>query len=125
MSSRKKRILVVDDRPEFFERLRGQFSGRYEIIAARRPAMAVEFARWVGFDAVLCEIDLPRLSGWQLAERFSQHEHTRRIPFALMTSGDSVTPDDRPGAHWAELPILDKTSAARTIASAIELLLGQ
>lgn len=125
MSSRKKRILIVDDRPEFFERLRDQLCGRYEIIAAWRPAMAVEFARWVGFDAVLCEIDLPRLSGWQLAERFSQHEHTRRIPFALVASGVGTTPDDGPCAHSTALPILDKTSPARTIASAIDGLLSQ
>ena len=125
MSFRKKRILVVDDRPEFFERLCGQLGGRYEIVAARRPTMAVEFARWVRFDAVLCEIDLPRLSGWQLAERFSLHEHTRRIPFALVTSGEGATPDDGCCARSPALRILDKTSAAQTIASAIESLLGQ
>lgn len=125
MFSRKKRILVVDDRPEFFERLRGQLGGRYEIIAARRSTMVVEFARWVGFDAVLCEIDLPRLSGWQLAERFSQHEHTRHIPFALMTSGDGAAPGDEHSVRSPALRILDKTSPAQTIASAIERLLGQ
>lgn len=84
--SAKKKILVIDDDESVFVYLQKKIGAAYALVTTTEPEWAMELALLEKPDLILCDIDMPGLSGGDLSLRFMALEQTRQIPFAYLTS---------------------------------------
>lgn len=86
MMSIPKKILVIDDDEAVFHYLQQKLGYLYHLVTTTEPGLAVDLAVRESPDLILCDIDMPDISGGELADLFRECEYTRRIPFAYLTS---------------------------------------
>ena len=88
VGKRKRRILAVDDEPEFLELLKLNFrrDGRYEFRTEPDSVAAVGVVE--SFQPDLCIIDLkmPGLDGVQLIDRIRAESHFGDVPIIILTA---------------------------------------
>src|ERR1043166_5832882 len=84
-----KRILIIDDEPDMLEWLSEvlAFAG-YKPITTALPAAGLVMACEQEPDAVICDINMPALSGVYVFRLLKDHPSTANIPLILM-SGDA------------------------------------
>jgi DNA-binding response OmpR family regulator len=80
-------VLVADDDPDILSlvTLRLELDG-YEVIGAPDGERAVEEALERTPDLALIDVTMPKLDGYEVAERLRQHEPTSAIPIILLTA---------------------------------------
>ncbi|MDZ4754165.1 MAG: response regulator [Phycisphaerae bacterium] len=79
-------ILVVDDEPHVLQVLSVVLRGAgFRAVAAEDGALALDFMLQRGADAVIADLHMPRLSGFQLAERLYSTPMTRTVPVIIVT----------------------------------------
>jgi DNA-binding response OmpR family regulator len=80
-------VLVADDDPDILSlvTLRLELDG-YEVIGAPDGERAVEEALGRTPDLALIDVTMPKLDGYEVAERLRQHEPTSAIPIILLTA---------------------------------------
>lgn len=82
----KKKILVVDDDDAMFGYLQKKIGYLYDLVTTTEPELALDLAVREAPDLILCDIDMPVISGGELSVRFIECEYTRSIPFAYLTA---------------------------------------
>jgi len=92
----KKRILVVDDEPEFTNVLRQSLEshGYYEVREENDAENARAAAREFDPDVVLLDIMMPEMEGSEVAAVLKQDPLTRDVPVIFLTA--LVSRDDAP-----------------------------
>ena len=101
----KKRILVVDDEPEFTNMLRLSLEseGYYEVREENDAANARAAAREFDPDVVLLDIMMPELEGSEVAAALKGDPVTREVPVifltALVSQQDAPTGTCSSGGH--------------------------
>jgi DNA-binding response OmpR family regulator len=86
------RILIVEDEPRLVELLARSLRGEgYDVATAADGADGFELARAGGFDLVVLDVMLPRMSGLEITMRLRRH--AVRTPILMLTARDAV--DDR------------------------------
>jgi CheY-like chemotaxis protein len=101
----KKRILVVDDEPEFTNMLRLSLEseGYYEVREENDAAHARAAAREFDPDVVLLDIMMPELEGSEVAAALKGDPVTRDVPVifltALVSQQDAPTGACSSGGH--------------------------
>ena len=85
--SERPLVLVADDDPDILSlvTLRLELDG-YEVIGASDGERAVEEALERTPDLALIDVTMPKLGGYEVAERLRQHEPTSAIPIILLTA---------------------------------------
>ena len=85
--SERPLVLVADDDPDILSlvTLRLELDG-YEVIGAPDGARAVEEALERTPDLALIDVSMPKLDGYEVAERLRQHKPTSAIPIILLTA---------------------------------------
>jgi DNA-binding response OmpR family regulator len=80
-------VLVADDDPDILSlvTLRLELDG-YEVIGVPDGERAVEEALERTPDLALIDVTMPKLDGYEVAERLRQHEPTSAIPIILLTA---------------------------------------
>jgi len=80
------RVLVVDDAPDVTEMIATliRFAG-YEVTTALSAAEAFDAARGDSFDAVVSDIGMPGMNGYQLAEALRALPEYARTPLVAVT----------------------------------------
>ena len=83
---KKKRILLVDDEPDFVKALAFQlrFEG-YEVVEEFSAEKALEKAKDRP-DIILLDVMMPFLSGYEVCSRLRKESETRDIPIIMLTS---------------------------------------
>jgi two-component system alkaline phosphatase synthesis response regulator PhoP len=85
-----RRILVVDDEPEFSELLQFRLrSRRYDVISAATGTEALERVREDKPDVILMDLMLPDLDGLTLCEILQRQESTRNTPIIMISAVSS------------------------------------
>ena len=85
--SDKKKILVVDDEPEFRMMLRTRLEANgYEVNEAEDGAVGLEKARKMGPDLIILDVMLPKMDGYKVARLLKFDEKHRNIPILLLTA---------------------------------------
>ena len=81
-------ILIVDDSITVRELLSISFSkAGYHVETARDGREALEkLQQGIKCDAIWCDIEMPRMTGFELRERLKQDSRLKDIPFVIMTS---------------------------------------
>ncbi|NQU17365.1 MAG: response regulator [Candidatus Saganbacteria bacterium] len=86
MNEQKKKILVVDDQPGNRKLLNDllKFKG-YDIIEASDGKEALKNAEKHP-DLILLDINMPDISGYEVAKQLKSKDSTKNIPFIMLTA---------------------------------------
>ncbi len=83
------KLLVVEDEPRMLELLRrGLTEEGHNVVCAADGSEGWELARAYEFDAVVLDIMLPKMNGFELARKLRQERIA--IPVVMLTAKDSV-----------------------------------
>ncbi len=87
MSASKLRILIAEDEANLREILRFQLTtAGYEVIEAEDGARAIERAREILPDLILCDVMMPHADGFQVVRDLRRSFVTRHIPIIMLTA---------------------------------------
>ena len=81
----KKRILIVDDDPQYLMLVREWLKGKYKVSMANSGLQAI---KWLGnntVDLILLDYEMPITSGPQVLEMLRGDEETKAIPVMFLT----------------------------------------
>ncbi|HTL70713.1 MAG TPA: response regulator [Candidatus Eisenbacteria bacterium] len=81
-----KKVLVVDDEPLLLELLEKRLSPHYEVLAAFNGEEGLESAMNHRPDLILSDLLMPKMDGFELRRTLRLHEHTREIPFVILSA---------------------------------------
>jgi two-component system sensor histidine kinase/response regulator len=81
----KPRVLVVDDAHEITDLIMVWLHDEYEVIATSSARAAYEVAERLTPAAMLIDVVLPDVNGFQLAEAIRQHPRLARTPIIFMS----------------------------------------
>ena len=86
------KILFIDDDPRVLDSYRRILRGHrhiWDMVYRCDPAAAWEELQEGGFDAVVSDIHMPRMSGLELLDRIKQTERLQGLPVIILTSQDT------------------------------------
>jgi two-component system phosphate regulon response regulator PhoB len=82
-----RRILVVDDEQDIQELLRHHLTReRYRVVCAESGEKALELAMGSAFDAVILDIMLPGIDGFEVIKKLKAHSKTRSLPVLMLSA---------------------------------------
>jgi len=84
--SGKKKILLVDDDEAVVSYLVVKLAKYYDLISTTDPTQVVAMAREEQPDLILCDIDMPGMSGGDLASALTEDPDTAFIPVLYLTA---------------------------------------
>ena len=82
------RILIVDDDDAMRTVVKEHLAGTYEIIDTAFPEDALVLAVEKKPDAILLDLSMPGLSGFELCQTLSSLRFTQQIPIFIISGGD-------------------------------------
>ncbi len=88
----KKKILLIDDDDAVVTYLVTKLSKLFEVVSTIDPSKAVALAKAELPDVILCDIDMPGMSGGDVAAALDADSQTARIPFIYLTG--LVSPEE-------------------------------
>jgi len=117
------RILIVDDSPtEVFKLTSLLEKNGYEVLKAENGADGVAMARKEKPDAVLMDVVMPGLNGFQATRQLTRDEETRHIPVVIISTKDQET-DKRWGEQQGAKGYLVKPVDEKTLMGALQTVL--
>lgn len=90
-----KRILIVDDDDDIRDVIQvslEEFAG-WSTITAKSGSQGLQLARTEIVDAILLDISMPDMDGFQMCEELQSHPDTCKIPVIVLTA--KILPSDR------------------------------
>ena len=83
-----KKLLLVDDDEDILALLKMKLekSGRFSVVSTSNPEKAAALARREAPDLVICDIDMPEMTGGDVAAALADDEHSSRIPVLFFSS---------------------------------------
>jgi PAS domain S-box-containing protein len=90
-------LLLVDDKAENLIALEAVLSGDYRLLRATSGAEAIEIAENNHVDAILLDIQMPGLDGYETARRIKQVERCKTVPIIFITAIFKENPAIRKG----------------------------
>ena len=103
----KRRVLVVDDSvmTRTLERTILESAG-YSVVVATDGSHALEMLRQTPVDAIVSDVEMPRMTGLELTAAVRQDERWRHLPIVLVTSLDAPEHVERGAAAGADAYIV-------------------
>lgn len=118
-------VLVVDDSATMRVLVRMELEAAgYEVVEAEDGARALEMARATPVDAVLLDVEMPALDGYQVMAALKQDPTTADLPVVFLTSrtsGEDVVDALRAGAHDYLRKPPDPGELRARVAAAVEV----
>ena len=116
VSAPPRRVLLVDDQPFFLTMgrniLRG---GGYEVHTAPSGPEALKLARATRPDAILLDVEMPGMDGFETCRRLKADPVTEAIPVAMLTATLDPRLNQKAFKAGAEATIMKSVSAARLL----------
>jgi DNA-binding response OmpR family regulator len=81
-------VLVVDDDASVRSAITAMLTGDYDVVTAADGDEALELVRTAAPDAVLCDVAMPGMDGWELTRELRTRPATLHLPIVLMTGAD-------------------------------------
>jgi two-component system chemotaxis sensor kinase CheA len=116
----RRRVLVVDDSvmTRTLERSILEAAG-YEVVVAVDGQQALDILGTTAVDAIVSDVEMPRLNGFALTAAIRQSEQLRHLPVVLVTSLDAPEQVERGAAAGADAYIVkgrfDQQDLLRTL----------
>jgi len=91
---RKKKILLVDDEKDFCFFLKGNLenTGEFDVFATTSGKEGIKLVRGEKPDLILLDINMPKMSGGEMAQILFAGRDTKEIPIVFLTA--LVTKDE-------------------------------
>ncbi|MCM2266698.1 MAG: response regulator [Elusimicrobiales bacterium] len=121
----KKKILVVDDNPNFAQLLECALEDEFEVVMACDGQQGVDMAGQLRPDIILMDVMMPNVSGIEMARMLTAEEETRNIPLIVLTGShmDKGVPQlFRQERNVKEF--MSKTTPVMEIVGTVKRLLG-
>ena len=120
-----KRILLIEDDTTLRETTAEILElENYEVVTAANGKKGVELARLVQPNLIICDIMMPELDGYQVLNKLSANETTKRIPFIFMSAKTELS-EVRKGMDLGADDYLTKPVSEELLISAIESRLAK
>lgn len=117
------RILIVDDSPtEMFKLAEMLEKNGHQVLKAENGADGVALARQEKPDAVLMDIVMPGLNGFQATRQLTKDDSTSHIPVIIVTTKDQET-DKVWGRRQGAKEYLTKPVDEQTLLKTLEQVL--
>lgn len=100
----KKKILLIDDDEAILDHFCLRLGDRYDLVTTSKPLQALGIALSEQPDLILCDIDMPDISGGDLSAWFSRCDGTMHIPFIYLTALVSPSEVDELGGNVGGRP---------------------
>jgi two-component system, OmpR family, alkaline phosphatase synthesis response regulator PhoP len=119
------RVLHIDDEPPILllSRVNLEAEGM-EVIEATDPRAGIELAKREQPDLILLNVNLPWLTGWEVAEELRKDQETREIPIVFLT-GRSRLEDLARGFDVGAVDYITKPFNPLELAPRVRELLGR
>ena len=117
-------IMIVDDDSTATAVLTALLSQHFDVVSTADPTQALALARQAMPHVILCDINMPRIRGDEVAFNLSEHAGTADIPLVYLTS--LVAPDEEAeldglfGDHLA----ISKGASSSELRAVVEQALG-
>ena len=110
-------VLIVDDEPDLVDILSTALGGNgFFTSSASDGQQALEIVEQVQPDAIVLDLDMPRVNGWQVLEQLKQSEKFSAIRVVILTGVATTHKDQRTGlARGADAYLLKPCSMAHVI----------
>ncbi len=82
----KKNILIIEDEENILELIRETLSLDYSVIKADTGEKGIEKVLDSDIAAVILDVKLPGISGWEVIRNFRKNADTRDIPVIFLTA---------------------------------------
>jgi CheY-like chemotaxis protein len=117
VSSKRARLLLIDDDVIVHDMLEAELQGEgYEIEKAFSGQEGLERAQSMKPDVIILDLNMPGMSGFEVAEMLKRREETSRIPIVVFTGRDlSASERDRLRAGINGLVIKGNAAGTRLI----------
>lgn len=99
----KKKILLVDDEEDFSFFVKGNLesTGEFDVLATNSGKEGIKLAREKKPDLIFLDINMPEMSGDEVAQILSSRPETKEIPVVFLTA--LVTKDEMGDESMASL----------------------
>jgi CheY-like chemotaxis protein len=120
----KKKVLLVDDDHAVLAFLTAKLTKRYDVVSTVDARKALALARSELPDVILCDIDMPDMSGGDVAAALESDSMTARIPLIYLTA--LVTPEETQelGGQVGGRPGISKRATVGDLVAKIEQVLA-
>lgn len=119
-----KRILVCDDDPVILRLLQVNLELEgYEVLSAHNGEEALEIASAERPDLVILDIMMPKLDGYQTAERLKAQDDTKEIPVVFVSAKAQLS-DIEKGKSYGVADYLTKPFDPSDLLEIVERLVG-
>jgi DNA-binding response OmpR family regulator len=115
-------VLLVDDSPEYRDLYALMLEQTATVITASRGEDALTIASAQPVDAIVLDVIMPGLDGWQTCELLKSSPQTRTIPVIMLTSLDGVDVPET-AARLGAASVLIKPCTVERLAIAIKAAL--
>ena len=85
-----KRILMIDDDESIRKLVRMRLADTYQVVDTGDPAQALELALEHQPDAIILDVMMPRLSGFDLCKNLQALTYTSTIPIFVISGGGDL-----------------------------------
>ncbi len=82
----KRKILLIDDDDSVLVYLTAKLTREFDVVSTVDPTRAAALARMHLPDVILCDIDMPAMSGGDVLRMLEEDSLTARIPFLYLTA---------------------------------------
>jgi CheY-like chemotaxis protein len=114
----RPRVLLVDDSIEQCDLYALMLEPTASVITASRGEEAIAIARAEQLDAIVLDVMMPGMDGWEVCKRLKANAPTAHIPVIMLTSLDGVEVA-APGHRLGAAAVLMKPCPAERLAVAI------
>jgi CheY-like chemotaxis protein len=119
-----KRILICDDDPVILRLLEVNLELEgYSVLAAHNGQEAIEIATAEKPDLVILDIMMPKLDGYQTAERLKAQDETKDIPVVFVSAKAQLS-DIEKGKSYGVADYLTKPFDPSDLLEIVERLVG-
>jgi len=99
----KKKILLIDDEKDFCFFLKGNLesTGKFEVIATSSGKKGIKLACEEKPDLILLDLNMPEMSGSEVAQSLRDRSETKKIPLIFLTA--LITEDEMGSESMANI----------------------
>src|SRR5947209_4548217 len=120
----KRTLLVVEDDPDIAELIGRLFARRgFDVLAANDGEQALELIAARRPDAVILDINLPKVDGWDVCRVVKKHPVTKAIPIVMLTAAHATREAAEVGLELGADEFVEKPFHGLLLVHAVERLL--
>jgi len=113
-SSERARILIIDDEPAIVRSMERWLGRRAAVTGVTDPAVGLELARQGGFALILCDMNMPNMTGREFIKALREFDLEIASRVVIVTGSGGEMPDD--------VLVLRKPLDSRAIARVLETI---